>query len=202
MSLREIWQPLLGGSAGPGRQVRVWWLVGLAAVGAMLMILSGTGGRNHQQNQQAAPVSGGVRPGTVSPGDTAGEMEDHLQSILSQVTGAGKVEVEIHLADAGRTDYANNVNTDKKTSTQKDSGGTTNVTSDVSENDQVVMNQSPASDNGTPVISRKLAPRVDGVLIIAGGATNASVRAALTEAAAVALHVPPYEVLVLPGGGE
>ena len=199
MNFQDIWQLFMGRKEGPGRQVKVWWLVGLAAVGAMLMILSGTvqTGSNPKNQPAAAPAAPQV---TVSQSDGAKAMEDNLQSILSQVAGAGKVEVEIHLADAGQTDYANNVNTDKKTTTQKDSGGGTNVTSDVSENDQVVMNQSGAA--GTPVISRKLAPQVDGVLIIADGANNPSVRAALSQAAVVALHVAPYEVLVLPRGGE
>lgn len=201
MKFQDTWQLLLGKKEGPGRQVKVWWLVGLAAMGAMLMILSGTSEpANNQKNQPAsAPATSQV---TAPQSDVAKEMEDKLQSVLSQVAGAGRVEVEIHLADAGRTDYASNVNSDKKTSSQKDNAGTTNVTTDDSENDQVVMNQSGGGDNGTPVVRRTMAPQVDGVLIIADGATNPSVRAALTEAAAVALHVAPYQVLVLPRGGN
>ncbi|HUW63718.1 MAG TPA: hypothetical protein VMW83_03315 [Spirochaetia bacterium] len=199
MNSHDIWQLLLGKKEGPGRQVKVWWLVGLAALGAMLMILSGTGATANKNNQPA--ITPATAPVTVSQDSGTKEMEDKLKSVLSQVAGAGRVEVEIHLADTGQTDYATNVNTDKKASSQKDSGGTSNVTTDNSENDQVVMNQSGGSDTGAPVVRRKTAPQVDGVLIIADGATNPAVREALSEAAAVALHVAPYQVLVLPRGG-
>lgn len=199
MKFQDIWQLLLGKKESPGRQVKVWWLVGLAALGAMLMILSGTGAAKDNTTQPAVTPKQSV---VGNPqGDTVKEMEDNLQSILSQVAGAGRVEVEIHLADSGQTNYATNVTTDKKASTEKDSGGTTNVTTDDSESDQLVLNQSGGDATGAPVVSQKKAPRVDGVLIIAEGATNPEVRESLSEAAAVALHVAPYQVLVLPGGG-
>jgi len=202
MNLQELRELLWGRAGGPGRQVKLWWLIGLAALGAMLMILSGTDG--NRENSLPAQATG-HQPAVVQTAaaqDGTAAMENRLQAVLAQVAGAGKVEVEIHLADAGQTDYANNVTTDKKTSSARDGNGTTSVTTDDSETDQVVMNQSGGQDSGAPVVTRRLAPQVNGVLIIAAGAGNPSVRSALTEAAAVALHVPSYEVLVLPGGGE
>ena len=174
--------------------------MGLAALGATLMILSGTGGNTTASNRSAdqSAAANKTAPAVAGP-DTATEMEQRLQSVLSQVAGAGRVEVEIHLADSGETDYATNVNTDKKSSTQKDAGGATTVTTEDSENDQLVSGS--GGDNGSPMVRRKTAPLVDGVLVIAEGASDPVVRADLTEAAAVALHVAPYQVLVLPRGG-
>lgn len=204
----EILSGLFSGQAANGklflkRQNRhIFWLLGVAAAGVALMLAAGSGTK---QNVSPETVN---RPGTVSlPPKSSGQTEDEMRKMeeemnkslrimLGQIKGVGKVEVFIRMASSGRSDYAVNTTTGKKTTQERDQSGGTRLTTEDTGSGQLVMvrnNQGVES----PVLEQENAPRVAGVLVVAEGAGDARVKAELFESVRVALGIEPQKIIVL-----
>ncbi len=110
-----------------------------------------------------------------------------LTTILSQVAGAGTVHVQVALRATEQQVYA--VDHTSNTTTQQ--GSPAQTQSQSSEQTVVVGNAAlPVQVDGAQVAS---------VLVVASGAADPAVAAALAQAAAAALGVPIFEVQVLQG---
>ncbi|HOV79833.1 MAG TPA: hypothetical protein PK728_06950 [Bacillota bacterium] len=184
---------------GKDQNRRNLWLIGIAALGIFLMVVSGTGKKEAgiQPSRQEASDRNGPGPVKSEMSEEEQELSRKLSEMLGRVEGAGKVEAAVRLASSARSEYAVNTSTGKKTTQERDqSGGTRLITEDTG-SDQLVMNK-----NGTggeqPVVEQKLAPKVAGVMIVAEGAGNAGVKEKIFEAARVALGVESHRIIVLP----
>lgn len=119
-------------------------------------------------------------------------MEQDLQSILSQVDGAGTVGVSMSLTSNGQKSYASNTKNEvRETSEQDRSGGDRrireeNISSDI------------AVSGGSALLVEEKAPKIVGVLVVAEGASNPEVKERLTEAVITLLNISPYQVRVVP----
>ncbi|OAT86536.1 hypothetical protein [Desulfotomaculum copahuensis] len=185
-----------------------WWLAGLAALGVVLLLLGNTG---HHDPAGKAPGTGGAAPAPVtqkvqpsvsgdsSMGREEVALEDKLQQVLSQVAGAGRVDVTVRLASSQSEDYAVNASTTRKTTQEKDQSGGTRVTTENTDTGQMVLLRENQGD--TPVVRQEQAARIAGVLVVAAGAQDPQVKARLFEAVRVALGVEPQKILVLPMEG-
>ena len=90
-------------------------------------------------------------------------MEERLQNILSQIRGAGKVNVMLTVAAGEETVFQS----DQSSSGQKDT---------------VTVTDKDRTENG--LVVQVLPPRYQGALIVCQGADNAQVRLAIAEAVA------------------
>lgn len=108
--------------------------------------------------------------------------EERLENILSKIDGAG--EVHVMITYYGTTSY--DVAFEKKKSESEK--GTVK-----SEENSVI------TSNGSPMVKGEVYPKAKGVVIIAEGAANPSVKKAITDAATAALEVASYRVCVLEG---
>lgn len=113
-----------------------------------------------------------------------------LERILSQVEGAGAVQVSISLNSDGQKNYARNSKNEHRTTQEADSVG----------GDREVIEENQSSDiaisGGTALLVEDTAPQVTGVLVVAEGAGNFLVKERLTDATAVLLNVAPHQVRV------
>ncbi|MBP5308162.1 MAG: hypothetical protein J6Z34_03390 [Clostridia bacterium] len=107
-------------------------------------------------------------------------LESKLEKTLSQVKGAGKVSVIVSVSGGGKTVIANDVKTVKNGS-------------------EIQITESPVLVGGKTVILGELYPEITGVLIVASGAQNVSVKIELVNAAASLLAIDPSRVNVLTG---
>lgn len=187
--------------AAPGRKwdQRTVQLLLLAALGVLLLIVSSL-----TAPRPASPPPGAGVPDAVDPGrgliDYQQQLGRQLESILSLVQGAGRVRVQIALAESPRQRLAINV---VSTSSQTQEGGAAGTGRQVHESTQ---DQRPVIVRGSgglesPVITGLYAPTITGVLVVAEGAANVRVRADLTRAVSTLLSVPAHRVKVLPGKG-
>ena len=159
----------------PREKTLIRYLILAVAVGLLLMSLRSLGA-------PAATATAGPSPARP-PGAVEAEeatMSADLAGILSQVAGAGRVHVRVALRATDQQVYA----VDHTTST--------------------AQTQSQSSEQTVVVGNAALPVQVDGaqvasVLVVASGAADPTVAAALTQAAAAALGVPVYEVRVLTG---
>lgn len=180
----------------------------LAAAGLLLMVLM----NGLQAPAVPAPASAAVespQPGAAMLDDDAvarmeRAMAANLERILGQVEGAGRVQVQVALAGAVEREYASDQTVNRTTTEERDRSGGSRVVSQVEEADKIVSVQ---AGRGQEALVRRLRrPEVKGVLVVAEGAGDPAVRAALARAVQAAIDVPLYRISVLtaaPGrGGE
>lgn len=139
-----------------------------------------------------AAASGGAAADPLQPDENA--IEASLASALAGIAGAGAITVRVHLQEGPVTDFAVNTQVTDSTSGQTSQGGNGQSTTQHSQSSQLAT---PASGGGPPVQSIE-APTISGVLVVAGGASDAGVRAELTAAVQAATGVPLYKIVVLP----
>ncbi len=119
-----------------------------------------------------------------------------LQNILSQVEGAGKVQVSLTLSSDGLKSYARNTKNERRETQEMDkSGGDRNIKEDNQVSDIAVS-------GGAALLVEDSAPEVVGVLVVADGAGNGLVKEKLTDATVTLLNISPHQVRVVTRKGD
>lgn len=129
-------------------------------------------------------------------GNYGSEIEKQLSSILSKISGAGKVSVMItYKSGKELVTQKDNSRVDKITD-EKDTNGGTRVINESSIDDKTVMvNQQGGSSQ--PIVVKEINPEIKGVIVVAEGARNSKVKLKISEAVQTVLDVPAYRVTVL-----
>lgn len=170
----------------------------LGVLGVTLIVVGGLFDSYHTEVKQPVANARPESPGIVTTATRSYEevLEGKLSDVLSQVNGAGAVTVSITLDNSGMDEYAKNIVKESKTVQEKDTSGGLRTTTEMKESDQLVL----AKDGGNEktVIVREYKPAVKGVLVVATGAYNSTIKANLTEAVEAALGIPAYKITVLP----
>lgn len=104
--------------------------------------------------------------------DELQQMEEELDMILSQIDGAGKVEVMLRYATSSRTVYQTDSSQEVHTESESKQTKTDIQT--------VIASQSSGVD--APVVVQTICPKFQGALVVAQGAGSAEVRLNLVNA--------------------
>ncbi|EGW36673.1 stage III sporulation protein AH [Desulfosporosinus sp. OT] len=171
-------------------------LVALIAVG-MSFIYLGKGAENPVQSMQANSTSTSVSTTNTKIGALEKELENKLQANILQMDGVGKVQVSVSFSTGLKNEYARNQNVTRRTSKETDKSGGTRETTEVTENNQVVM----PNGSSQPVMVMEDRPEVAGVLVIAEGARDPKVREGIHTAIQTLLNIPSARITVVPMGG-
>lgn len=158
----------------------VAWLAGLFVAGMVLLWMHpGSAERRAAVTTVGAAVSG--TPHANDPLMVEEEaMDAALEGAIEAIAGAGTVTVQVHLASGPMTEYAEKV---------QQSGSS-------------ASSAEPAmGSSGAPLIRGTSAAMVDGVLVVASGATDPVVAAEITQAVAAATGAPLYAIEVVPARG-
>lgn len=130
------------------------------------------------------------------------ELENRLETILSQIEGAGQVEVSIFIATGTRYEYAINVSANKRVIDEQDQGGGIRMTTEDNSADQFVLIRGNQTGQEQPVVIQEASPQIQGILIVADGAKNIKVKMQLLQAVQTALGLDVHRIQVLPRGGR
>lgn len=122
-------------------------------------------------------------------------VEGKLAHILSEVKGAGTVDVNITWENSSTQEHAKNITKESKTIQEKDTTGGVRSTTEIKESEQILVGKENGVDR--PVLVREIKPMVKGVLVIAEGAYDSNVKANLTKAVESGLGIPAYKITVL-----
>ena len=115
------------------------------------------------------------------------DLEKRLSDLLSQVEGAGKVEVMIFADSSSEMIPAYNNQSDSRS----DEGtGSTSIESN--EQREIAL-----SGGDNPVILKVIIPQIKGVVVVAEGADDFLVRQQLNDAVCTLLGVPEHRVQIL-----
>lgn len=165
-------------------------IIGVAAVALIIFICTTISWPGSQPSD-----SGNASNAAANSGDASESLEARLETILSQVENAGQVKVLVtyetgpEIVPAVKTDTQSN-------SSDGGASGQSNHTTSTQENQEPVTVQ---GKNGTePMVLVQKEPVVQGVLVVAEGASDLEVRLNLMEAVQVALQISPDRIEVLP----
>jgi len=175
-------------------------LLAVLALAAIAFIYAGKGGVLPAGTQakvadlgKSSPSESGTRLSNLEK-----ELETKLQNNLQQMQGVGRVQVSVSLASGLKNDYARNNNVTKRTSKEQDKAGGVRETTEVTENNQLVIPNGASQ----PVIVMEEKPEIAGVLVIAEGASDPKVKEGIHVAVRTLLNIPAGKVIVEPMGGR
>lgn len=127
------------------------------------------------------------------------ELEDRLQTVLSSIRGAGRVEVMITYETGPELITAMSKDTNSNKSQSVDGGKQSST-------EQQTESQKPATVSGSggtePIVLTEKQPAVRGVIVVAEGAANIAVRMDLQLAVQTVLNVPLSSIEVFELGSS
>lgn len=172
-------------------------LVAIGIVGILLVIAGGFFDGKTHETLPAIPLNDAAKvPANVPQRSVEEALEVKLANLLAQVKGAGSVAVNVTLESSAATDFAKNVTKENKTIQENDNAGGIRTTTESKESEQILMGKENGVDK--PVMVSETKPVIKGVLVIAEGATDSTVKSNLTKAVETGLGVAAYKVTVLP----
>lgn len=127
--------------------------------------------------------------------------ESKLKAILKKVKGIGEVEVMVTLKNSGESVVLKDKPYEQETLNEADSNGGSRISSKVLNEESTVMIKDEKG-NTIPYVMKELEAQVEGVLVLAEGAKQATVAADVTAAIEVLFGVPAHKVKVLELGTE
>ncbi len=121
------------------------------------------------------------------------KLEEKLASILSQVKGAGKVEVMITLESSSELVFQTDEAQNTETIHEQDSAGGIRDSSTIDYTSDTVQ----AGSDGSPYVIKEINPQVSGVLVLAQGAGSAAVKNEIYEAVEALFNLEVHKIKVL-----
>lgn len=122
------------------------------------------------------------------------ETEEKLQSILSKIKGAGKVDVMITFFSGKESVPAVDVKTSEGDTQEKDKEGGSRIIKQSDVDNKTIFEE----NNGVkkPFIVKEILPEVKGVVIVADGAEDIEVKANLAKATEALLGIASHKIQV------
>lgn len=195
-----------GGPGGAKRGQTIRWLLILGLVGAALMILNnfitvkevGSAGevRGSPGNADAVFLNGESKERS-SFRDYEEAYANQMKEILSKVVGVGSVEVLVTIDSTEEMTVERNTQESQQVTNEKDQHGATRHMTEVSRSGEVVIYE--VSGGGRqPLVTKYIKPKIRGVVVVANGAENLTVKKMISEAVERGLEVPPHRISILP----
>ncbi len=152
-----------------------------------------------QENDQTSQKSVGGSPAGGETEQSEAEaycayMEEKLEKILSQVDGAGKVQVIISVKGTGERVVEKDHPVSRSGTQEKDSQGGNREVSTVDSGESTVF--VTASGQSEPYLVQVLQPEVEGVVVLAQGAGTGSVSKNLSQAIQVLFGIEAHKIAI------
>ena len=151
--------------------------------------------------KKAPPDSGGdpaeeLKTATgQEPDSYEKRQEERLKEALEKVEGVGEGEVMITLKSSWEKIVEKDRPSSSQTVEEADAGGGTRQTQEVSRSETTVYREE--SGERTPYVVKELEPEVEGVIVIARGGGNASVKQNILEAVQALFPVEAHKIKIM-----
>lgn len=199
-----------GGSGGPRRIKAFRWLVLIGLIGAALVLaasLMNIKPVDPSQNPDLSPAKdedipqreaflGGDESKSNPFAEIESDVESQLKELLESMVGVGTVTVMVTIDSTEETVVQLNEKKMSQITQESDRNGANRHITDITSDGQVVLYE--VSGSQSPIIVKKLNPRIRGVSIVAKGAENATVHKLISEAVSRGLDVPMHRIAVMP----
>ncbi len=138
---------------------------------------------DNKTSQASAQVTAGVQE--------ASSVEQQLKNTLSQIEGAGQVEVMITYESSGEIIPAISVDKQTTTTTDEDEGRTSTTNTENTQSEVVTVG---GSGGNSALVLKEKSPEIRGVIVVAQGADNIRVKLNLLSAVQTLLNISPDQV--------
>ncbi|MDT2191466.1 hypothetical protein [Paenibacillus larvae] len=108
----------------------------------------------------------------------------------------GEPEVMVNIESTEETVVERNAKESHQTTSEKDTNGVSRNISEITRDGQVVLYQ--VSGDQKPLVLKYIKPKIRGVLVVAKGAENMTVKRMISEAVERSLDVPAQKISILP----
>lgn len=122
------------------------------------------------------------------------QYENELRDVLEQIAGVGKVSVIVTVEATESKVYEKNTVRQNQTTTETDNKGGERKVDDISEDEKLVIIRD--GDKEVPLVTETRKPKISGVLVVAEGAKNISIKSNIIESVTRVLDVPSHKVSV------
>ena len=169
--------------------------------GILLLVIAMPAG---QKKDPSSGQKGGILEGEEGSTETAAvssyssyekELERKLEQILGEMEGVGKVEVMITLRDEGEHVVEKDISRNSQESAEED-GTVKRSTKESQYQDATVFSQNTGNE-GEPFVSKEVAPRVEGLLVVAEGGDKAKVVKNISDAVLALFPVEVHKIKVV-----
>lgn len=194
-----------GGPSGPKRVKTLRLLLIIGCIGAALMLLN-----SYINFNKVDTVTQGANPppqdtGAFGNTDTTDNsqfaaierpLENRLKEILEKIVGVGSVDVLLTIDSTEEIEIARE-NSESQTVTDEDdrNGGKRHITA-ITKDGKVIIAE--VAGDQKPIVTKTINPSIRGVLIVAKGAENQTVRRLIIDAVEKGVNVPANRISVAP----
>lgn len=174
-------------------------LVVLLLFGVLLVVIAlpTTTGATEADKKDAA-ISGTQEAAETDTATSTYEeqLEKRLSAILSQVAGAGRVEVMVTLESRGERIVEKDTPESRKSVEETDSSGGSRTTDEQDWGEETVYYED-GSGGKSPYVVKELEPNIEGVLVLAEGGGSAVVKQELLEAVQALFPIEAHKVKIM-----
>lgn len=153
---------------------------------------SGKGNTQEDYGKQLATVPETTNTNTVSSNTSS--IEQNLESILSKIDGVGNVKVLVTYAQSSEVVAMYNENNKNSSIEEKDSGGGTRVTEQNDTSKEVIYKE--VEGEKVPITQKIINPKVEGAIITAVGASNATLKNNIIQAVEAVTGLATHKIQV------
>ncbi|NLG89472.1 MAG: stage III sporulation protein AG [Clostridiaceae bacterium] len=175
---------------------RIENLVIILIVGIIIIIVAssfmsdGKNKKNAQQMKNEVTLISGVTEDRIE------KLERKLESILSEIEGAGTVKVMITGITDGEVVHAYNEVEENSITEKKDNAEQSERTDEYRRENEMVFMESNTGQR-MPVVIKSYEPEIKGVVVVADGAGSSTVRQNIKDAVEALTGLPPHKISVL-----
>ncbi|WP_042162699.1 stage III sporulation protein AG [Paenibacillus gorillae] len=200
-------ESLIGGGGGPGGKKRIKTLhilLVIGLIGAALMVINSFLSFNKVEPSAHDPNPVPTEEAAWSTGAKEGStfdlieqpLEQRLKEILEKIVGVGTIDVLVTVDSTEEIVVKENDKESQSITDENDkNGGRRHITS-ITKEGQVVITE--VSGDQKPIVTKTINPRIRGVLVVAKGAENATVRRLIIDAVEKGVNVPANRISVAP----
>nr|WP_245338999.1 stage III sporulation protein AG [Paenibacillus shirakamiensis] len=184
---------------------RLLLIVGLIGVAFMLFnsfvnvkkIETGGAGREPPQSTAAHAVSGEIpASGEDAFEGIEGTLENKTKGILEKIVGVGPVDVMVTVDSTEEVVVQRNTKDAQEQTDETDSGGGKRHITQYTRDGEIVTLD--VSGDKQPLVTKRIKPKIRGVLVVARGVENPVVKQLIVDAVEKGLNVASYQISVVP----
>ncbi|GJM76428.1 hypothetical protein HMSSN036_86440 [Paenibacillus macerans] len=123
-------------------------------------------------------------------------LENKTKEILEKIVGVGAVDVLVTIDSTEEVVVQRNVKDTQELTEESDADGGRRHVTQYTRDGQIVTYENSGSEQ--PIVTKKIKPKIRGVLVVARGAENKTVKGLIVDAVEKGLNVPAYRISVVP----
>ncbi|AHM66649.1 stage III sporulation protein AG [Paenibacillus polymyxa] len=204
---KKLEQWMGGGGDGAKRFNSFRWLLILGLIGVAIMLFNSFVNVKKVDPENVGREPPGVMKNEPALETTVGEdssfagiekaFEDNMKQMLEQIVGVGTVDVMVTVDSTEEVIVQRNVKDMQEENNESDANGGQRHTTQYTRDGEIVTYESSGGQH-TPIVTKKVKPQVRGVLVVAMGAENPTVKQLIVDAVQKGLNVPSYKISVVP----